>query len=137
MSQKGFLSAQYGAGALKAIAGNWVRLNGPDSTSGIETYGADTDRFCKSPAAVTLASPTELTMKLSTNFPSPTTNFSQDFTLIAGFDLRRAHRPTPYLDAVGAGLEKTGDQAAQQRALLLSLATGWCKSTGRRTTSSS
>lgn len=47
LSQQAFLSAQYGDALLANVAGNWVRLNGPDPRSGAETYGADTDRFSR------------------------------------------------------------------------------------------
>jgi hypothetical protein len=122
-SQQEFLSAQYGQFALKGIAGNWVRLNGPASKTGIETYGSDTEKFCASPAALTLASPTPLTMTLTTNLKGGK-NFTQEYSLIAGSTFGEHTDPGPYLDAVGLGADRTGDAADQQRALLLSFANG-------------
>jgi len=120
LSQQAFLTAQYGATTLKGIEGNWVRLNGPASKTGVETYGADTEKFCKSPAALTLASPNPLQLTLKTNLPDK--NFAQDYTLIAGSTFAEHTDPNDYLNAVGLGLDKKGDAADQQRALLLSLA---------------
>lgn len=121
-SQQDFLGAKYGATVLKNIAGNWVRLNGPANGTNIETYGADTERFCKSPAAVTLASPTPVTMTLTTNLKEK--NFAQQYSLIAGSTFGEHTDPGPYLDAVGLGPDKTGAAADQQRAVLLALANG-------------
>src|ERR1700761_2309998 len=55
LSQDDFSAARYGKTLFTDIAGNWVRLNGPDA-SGIETYGADTEKFCQTGAALTLSS---------------------------------------------------------------------------------
>jgi hypothetical protein len=122
MSQQAFMSAKYGGKLFDTIAGNWVRLNGPDPKTGIETFGADTAKFCASAAALTLASPTPFTLRLSTNLKG--SNFTQEYTLVAGSTFGEHTDPAPYLDAIGLGPEKTGDQADQQRALLLSLANG-------------
>jgi hypothetical protein len=122
MSQQSFLGAQYGRYALDGVAGNWVRLNGPDAKAGIETYGVDTARNCKTQAALTLASPTSLVLTLKTNLKGG--NFTQEYSLIAGSTFGEHTDPGPYLGAVGLGPEHTGDQADQQRALLLSLANG-------------
>ncbi len=122
LSQEDFLSARYGKSLFAGIAGNWVRLNGPEGASGIETYGADTEKFCTTGAALTLASPGPLTLGLKTNLKGG--NFSQQYTLIAGSTFAEYTDPSAYLDAVGLGPEKTGDQADQQRAVLLSLANG-------------
>ena len=122
LSQEDFLSARYGKSLFFNVAGNWVRLNGPDNASGMETYGADTDKFCKTNAALTLTSPGPFSLVLTTNLKGG--NFSQQYTLVAGSTFGEYTEPTAYLDAVGAGPEKTGDQADQQRALLLSLANG-------------
>jgi len=122
LSQQAFLGAQYGAGLLKNIAGNWVRLNGPDSRSGTETYGADTEKFCRSQAALTLASANPLTLSLTTNLRGA--NFSQQYVLIAGSTFGEYTDPAVYLDAAGIGPDKVGGNFDQQRALLLSLANG-------------
>lgn len=122
LSQQDFLTARYGKSLLANIAGNWVRLNGPEGASGIETYGADTDKFCKTNGALTLSSPGPLTLTLKTNLKGG--NFTQQYTLIAGSTFGEYTEPNAYLDAIGLGPEKTGDQADQQRAVLLSLANG-------------
>ena len=122
LSQQDFLAAHVGDRTFANIAGNWVRLNGPAPKTGIETYGTDTERFCKSPAAITLGSPNPLVLTVSTNLNGP--NFSQQYTLIAGTTFGEHTDPVSYLDAVGLGPDKTGDQADAQRALLLSLTNG-------------
>lgn len=122
LSQQAFLSAEHGQTALRNIAGNWVRLNGPDNKTGTETYGADTEKFCKTSAALTLASPTPLSLTLTTNLKG--SNFSQSYELIAGSTFGEHTDPVSYLAAVGLGPDKTGDGFDQQRALVLSLANG-------------
>lgn len=122
LSQESFLSTVYGSAALKGVDGNWVRLNGPDNKTGIETYGADTDKFCKGAAALTLASPDPYTLTLSTNLPK--SNFAQRYTLIAGATFGESTDAVPYLDAVGLGTDNKAPNADQQRALVLSLANG-------------
>jgi hypothetical protein len=122
LSQQDFLAAHVGDKTFANIAGNWVRLNGPAPKTGIETYGTDTDKFCKSPAAITLGSPNPLVLTVSTNLKGP--NFTQQYTLIAGTTFGEHTDPEPYLNALGLGPDKTGDQADAQRALLLSLTNG-------------
>lgn len=122
LSQQAFLGAQYGSDLLSNIAGNWVRLNGPDAKSGTESYGADTDKFCKTQAALSLSSTNPLTLSLTTNLKGP--NFSQQYVLIAGSTFGEYTDPIGYLNAVGIGLDKSGANFDQQRALLLSLANG-------------
>jgi hypothetical protein len=122
LSQQDFLAGHYGAHVFDDIAGDWVRLNGPQPRTGIETYGADTERFCKSPAAVSLESDGPYTLTLTTNLKGP--NFSQSYALIAGSTFGEHTDPWPYLDSIGLGKDKAGDAADQQRALLLSLANG-------------
>lgn len=122
LSQQDFLAARYGKDLFDEIAGNWVRLNGPQQKSGIESYGSDTVKFCKTAAAVSLKSDSPLALTLTTNLPGP--NFSQSYVLIAGSTFGEHTDPWPYLDSVGLGPDKTGDTADQQRALLLSLANG-------------
>jgi hypothetical protein len=122
LSQQDFLAAHVGDKTFANIAGNWVRLNGPAPKTGIETYGTDTDKFCRSPAAITLGSPNPLVLTVSTNLKGP--NFTQQYTLIAGTTFGEHTDPEPYLNALGLGPDKTGDQADAQRALLLSLTNG-------------
>lgn len=122
LSQQAFLSAEYGQTAFRNIAGNWVRLDGPDSKTGTETYGADTEKSCKTPAILTLASPTPLTMTLTTNLKG--SNFTQSYELIAGSTFGEHTDPVAYFAAVGLGPDKIGDGFDQQRALLLSVANG-------------
>jgi hypothetical protein len=122
LSQQDFLAAHIGDKTFANIAGNWVRLNGPAPKTGIETYGTDTDKFCKSPAAITLGSPNPLVLTVNTNLKGP--NFTQQYTLIAGTTFGEHTDPEPYLNALGLGPDKTGDQADAQRALLLSLTNG-------------
>lgn len=122
LSQQDFLAAHFGDKTFADIAGNWVRLNGPAPKTGIETYGIDTERFCKSPAAITLASSDPLVLTVTTNLKGA--NFSQQYSLIAGSTFGEHTEPVPYLQALGLGPDKTGDQADGQRALLLSLTNG-------------
>lgn len=122
LSTESFLSTGYGTATLKDVAGNWVRLNGPNGKSGIETYGADTEKFCKGPAALTLGSPDPYTLTLATNLPAK--NFTQRYTLVAGSTFGESTDALPYLDAVGVGPDNKAPNADQQRALLLSLANG-------------
>lgn len=122
LSQQGFLGAGYGNKLFANIGGKWVRLNGPDPKMGIETYGSDTQKFCASQAAVTLSSADPLSMTLSTNLKGA--NFSQSYTLVAGSTFGEHTDPGAYLGAIGLGMDKTGPNIEQQRALLLSLANG-------------
>jgi hypothetical protein len=122
LSQQAFLGAQYGTTTFHNIAGNWVRLNGPDPKTGIETYGVDTNKFCKSQAALTLASANSYALTVSTNLKGA--NFSQQYTLIAGSTFGEYTEPNAYLAAIGLGPDKVGQNFDQQRALLISLANG-------------
>ncbi|MBI4920292.1 MAG: hypothetical protein HY834_00955 [Devosia nanyangense] len=122
LSQQAFLSAELGQTAFRNVAGNWVRLNGPDSKTGTETYGADTEKQCKTPATLTLASPTPMSLTLTTNLKG--TNFTQSYELIAGSTFGEHTDPLSYFAAVGLGPDKVGDSFDQQRALLLSVANG-------------
>jgi len=122
LSQQGFLGAEYGDKVFAGIAGDWVRLNGPDPKMGIETYGTDTQKFCATPAALTLSSANPLSMTLTTNLKGA--NFSQIYTLIAGSTFGEHTDAEAYLTAIGLGADKTGPNIEQQRALLLSLANG-------------
>lgn len=122
LSQQGFLAAEYGTKVFSRIAGSWVRLNGPDPKMGIETYGRDTEKFCSSPAALTLSSSNPYSMTLTTNLTGA--NFSQTYTLVAGSTFGEHTDPETYLTAVGIGPDKSGPNIDQQRALLLSLANG-------------
>jgi hypothetical protein len=122
LSQQDFLAAHAGDKTFANVAGNWVRLNGPAPKTGIETYGADTEKFCKGAAAITLASPNPFVLTVTTNLKGP--NFTQQYSLIAGTTFGEHTEPVPYLQALGLGPDKTGDQADAQRALLLSLTNG-------------
>jgi len=122
LSQQGFLAAEYGNKLFDGIAGNWVRLNGPDPKMGIETYGSETAKSCASPAALTLSSAGPFSMTLTTNLKGG--NFSQIYTLVAGSTFGEHTDPDAYLTAIGIGADKTGPNIEQQRALLLSLANG-------------
>ena len=122
LSQQAFLSAGYGERLFGNIDGRWVRLNGPDNKTGIESYGAFTNKYCKGPAALTLASTSKLTLTMTTALPAGT--YTQSFTLVAGSTFGEHTDPAPYLAALGLGPDKTGDAADQQRALVLSLTNG-------------
>src|SRR3569623_3030087 len=106
LSQQDFLAAHVGDKTFANIAGNWVRLNGPAPKTGLATYGTATDKFCKSPAAITLGSPNPLMLTVTTNLKGP--NFSQQYTLIAGPTFGEHTAPGPYLEALGLGSDKTG-----------------------------
>jgi hypothetical protein len=121
-SQLDFAMAGYGGVALSGIAGKWVSLGGPAPGTGIETYGADTEKSCKSPAVLTLASPDPLTLTLSAK-PAASV-FSQTYTLVAGSTFSEYTDPAEYLAAIGLGPDKTGKEADQGRAVALSLANG-------------
>lgn len=122
LSQQDFLAARMGNKTFDDIAGNWVRLNGPAPKSGIESYGTDTEKFCKGAAALTLASTNPLSLTIATNLKGA--NFTQQYSLIAGSTFGEHTDPVPYLSALGMGPDKTGDAADAQRALLLSLTNG-------------
>ncbi len=121
-AQADFLSARYGEVVFKDVAGDWVSLNGPAPRTGVETYGADTEKFCKGTGVLALASPEPLTLVLTAR--PVDTDFSQTYTLIAGATFAEYTDPSAYLAAIGLGPEKAGPQADAQRALALSLANG-------------
>ena len=112
----------YANAVFKNIAGKWVSLNGPAAGTGIETYGADTEKFCKSTAVLTLASPDPLTLTLSAK--PVDAEFSQVYTLVAGATFSQYTDPASYFAAIGLGPDKTGPQYDQRRVLALSLANG-------------
>ncbi|MEO6013399.1 MAG: hypothetical protein ABIQ30_07425 [Devosia sp.] len=120
LSEQDFLTARLGAVVLKDIAGSWVRLSGPGAKTGVETYGADSERFCKGLGVLTLASPNPITMTLSAK--PIKSEFQQIYTLIAGATFAEHTDPLGYFEAIGLGPDKTGEAADQQRALALSLA---------------
>ena len=122
LSQNDFLNAKVGATLFADISGNWVRLNGPDPKSGMETYGADVDRFCKGAGALSLAAPSPLTLTITTNLPKA--NFSQTYTLVGGSTFAEHTDPSAYFEAIGLGPEITGADADQKRAVLLANANG-------------
>lgn len=121
-SQLDFLSAKFGSAIFKEVAGNWVSLNGPAPGTGVETYGADTEKFCKGTGTLALTSPNVLTMTLTAK--PATVEFSQTYTLISGSTFAESTDPAPYFAAIGLGPDKVGVQFEQQRAVALSLANG-------------
>lgn len=122
LSQPAYLAAGYGAALLKDIGGNWVKLNGPDPQTGIETYGNDTEKSCKTAAALTLAAPNTYSMTLATNLQA--NNVTQVYTLVAGATFAEHTDSEAYLALLNLGPDKTGDAADQQRALVLASANG-------------
>jgi hypothetical protein len=120
LSQGEFLAGRYGAKALDGVAGNWARLGGP-STTGVETYGSDTDRICKA-GGVTLSVPSSYALAVLNRGPEG--EFTQNYTLVAGATFAEHTDPSTYLTAIGLGPDKTGAQADQQRALALVLING-------------
>lgn len=121
-SQADYNTAKYGRAALRDIAGKYVSLNGPAAETGIETYGADTEKFCKGPGTFALASPDPLTMTITAN-PAGVI-FSQTYTLVAGSTFSQYTDPDDYFPAIGLGSDKVGPQFDQGRAAALSLANG-------------
>lgn len=122
MSQRDFLSSQYATKALVGLDGRWARLTGPDSTTGIESYGPDTNKVCKGPEASQIASPDPVSLTVTSALPGGT--FVQTFTLIAGSTFGESTPAIPYLTAIGIGPDKTGANVDQQRALALSFVNG-------------
>lgn len=123
LSQQAYVTGSYGANLLKDIGGNWVRLGGPDNKSGAETYGADYAKLCGGTGMVTLATPNQYTLNLTTNLSGPN-NFTQQYSEVVGSTFGEFTDPAAYFKTLGLGPEKTGDTADQQRALLLSIANG-------------
>lgn len=121
-SQLDYAMTGHAGVVLRNIAGKWVSLAGPAAGTGIETYGADTEKSCKSPAVLTLASPDPLTLTLSAK--PATTEFSQIYTLVAGSTFSQYTDPRAYFTAIGLGPDKSGAEADQRRAIALSLANG-------------
>ena len=121
-SEQDFLLAGAGPAVFKGIAGNWVGLRGPAPGTGVETYGADTEKLCKGSAVLALTSPDSMTLRLSAN---PTGSpFDQTFTLVVGSTFAEHTDPTSYLAALGLGPDKVGPQFDQRRAFALSQANG-------------
>ena len=121
-AQPDFASGGYGKSLLGNVAGTWVALSGPQPGSGIETYGADVDRACVTPAAFKLASPNALTMTMTAKPLDK--EFSQSYTLVAGSVFAERTEPEAYFAAIGLGPDKTGPEFDQRRAVALSLANG-------------
>lgn len=121
-AQVDFEGGRYGAVALKDVAGNWVSLNGPAAGTGIETYGTDTEAFCKGTGILRLAAPDPITMTLSAK--PVDSEFTQIYTMITGATFSEYTDPATYFAAIGLGPDKSGAQAEQARALALSLANG-------------
>lgn len=121
-AQPDFLGARYGEALFRGVAGDWVSLNGPAPNTGVETYGADTEKSCRGTGVLTLAAPDRLTLTLAAR---PTDKgFTQTYTLIAGATFAERTDPAEYLAAIGLGPDKSGPQIEARRALALSLANG-------------
>lgn len=120
LSQPDFMLARHGAVALRDIDGNWVRLTGPAPRTGIETYGSDTEKVCKTSGMIKLVAPNFLSLDM-TLFVNGT-EFKQVYTLVGGATYAEYTEPMQYLSAIGLGPERNGDQADQARALALSQA---------------
>ena len=123
LSQQAYITGAYGQNLLKNIGGNWVRLSGPDNQSGAETYGAEYAKLCGSPGMVTLATPNQYTLNLTTNL-SGANNFTQQYSEVVGATFGEFTDPAAYFKTLGLGPDKTGDTPDQQRAVLLSIANG-------------
>lgn len=119
-AQLDFNLGRYGTVALSNIAGKWVSLAGPAAGTGIESYGSDTEKSCKSPAVLTLTSPDPITLKLSAK--PAASEFTQTYTLVAGSTFAEYTDPAAYFAAIG--LDKVGPEYDQGRAVALSLANG-------------
>jgi hypothetical protein len=122
LSQASFLAGQYGRTVLKDVDGKWTRLNGPDNKTGIESYGADTDKACASVQAVAVSAPDPVTLSVVTT--TPRGSFAQIYSLIAGSTFGEHVDTAAYLHAIGLGFELTSEAANQQRALALSIVNG-------------
>jgi hypothetical protein len=122
LSQQDYLSARYGQVMFADVDGKWARLNGPDPKTGIESYGADTERQCKAGTVVSIASKGPLSLSLTTSLEKG--SFTQTYTLIAGSTFSEHTEVLPYLTAIGLGPDKVSAAADQQRALALSIANG-------------
>jgi hypothetical protein len=121
-SEPEFMSAHYGSKLFTNIGGRWARLSGPHPTTGIESYGADTEKLCSGPTELGLAAPDPLTLALTTRVGS--NSFTQSYTLVAGSTFGEHTEAMPYLEAIGLGPSNTTPQVEQQRALALSLSNG-------------
>ena len=84
--------------------------------------GADTAKFCKSTAVLTLASPDPLTLTLSAK--PAAAEFTQIYTLVAGSTFSQYTDPKTYFAAIGLGPDKSGPGYEERRAIALSLANG-------------
>lgn len=121
-SQSDFATAGTGSVAFGGIAGRWVNLNGPAAETGIETYGPDTEKFCKTAAVFTLASPDAMTLTITAKPVG--IEFGQVYTLIVGSTYSQYTEPSAYFAAIGLGPDKVGPEFDRSRALALSLANG-------------
>jgi hypothetical protein len=121
-SQVDFNLTKYPGVAFADVSGKWVGLNGPAPQTGIETYGADVEKFCGGSAALVLASPDPITLTVTAK---PKQNeFKQTYTLIAGATFAEHTDPEAYFAAIGLGPENTGADFDKARALALSFANG-------------
>ena len=122
LTQAQFLGAQYSRSALSDVDGTWAKLSGADNKTGVESYGADTDKACKAGLAPTLASPDPMTLAVTTR--TPLGSVTQTYSFIGGTTFGEHVDVINYLNAIGLGLDKTSDAAATQRALALSIVNG-------------
>ncbi|MEP7239646.1 MAG: hypothetical protein ABI697_02060 [Devosia sp.] len=122
LSQRDFLSTEYGKAVFSGIDGRWARLAGPDAKTGIESYGADTDKVCKSTGAQVLHSPNPLVLDMTTTTTKGA--FTQSYVLIAGSTFGEKTDLATYLVALGLGPGNTAPGVEQQRAFALSVING-------------
>jgi hypothetical protein len=122
MSQRDFIGGAYARAVLGDIAGDWVRLDGPDDKSGATSYGVQSEKSCSTAARLTLSSPDAFTLNLKTNLPGA--NFTQVFTLIAGSTFGEHTDAAAYLTAIGLGENNKSANVEDQRAIAMSIANG-------------
>jgi hypothetical protein len=121
LSQRDFLSTQFGGVALQGIAGKWARLDGPDEKSGIESYGAQTDKTCAGTLALELNAPSPVEFLVKT--ARPANNLTFDYVLIAGSTFSEHTDIAPYLTSLALGPDNR-NATDGQRALALSFVNG-------------
>lgn len=121
-SQVDFNTKGTGRAVFNDIAGTWTSLGGPAAGTGIETYGLDTEKGCKTTGVFTLSSSNPLTLTmLAQPLGKP---FEQIYTLISGTTYSAYTEPSAYFAAIGLGPEKVGNEFDTSRALALSVANG-------------
>lgn len=122
LSQPDYVGGKATKVLFSNVAGKWVSLNGPAPRTGVETYGADTEKFCKGNGVLTLATPDAYT--LSVTAQPGEVEFRQSYLLIAGSTFAEHTDPLGYFASIGLGPDKVGPQFDQQRILALSQANG-------------